>query len=120
MKQEGYMGAWGITKEDTEILDKAFQIHPDPIDELVVKAVRGQFGEQRVLDFRIVDVTPMAGLVLFFDPRIVCQSGPANALTNTRSLKEAEEILVGLGLTPETYMPYYMAMSRHDDSIVKQ
>jgi hypothetical protein len=108
----GLLGSYALSFYDAELLKQAFNIHFDPVDILVLKAAIGEFGQFRILGFRIVEVTPLAALILFLDPHIVCQEGPASKLQGTRTLNEIEEKMEVMGYIPETKFVHYQKLYR--------
>jgi len=114
LKRGGLCGSYAISMQDVELLEEAFKIHFDPVDTLVLKAARGEFGQYRILGFRIVSVTPMAGLILFFDPHVVCERGPVSKLHGTKSIREVEEKIISMGFTPETRFMHYLKLYRDE------
>jgi len=114
-RKGGLLGSYAITTFDLELLKKAFNIHFDPVDTLVLKAAVGDFGQYRILGFRIVDVTPLAALILFLDPHIVCDDGPASKLKDTRSISEIEKKIKLMGYIPETNFVHYQKLYRNGD-----
>ncbi len=109
--ERGFIGAIGITPEDADLLGKVYSKAYDPIDALVLEAAKGNVGIHRALKFRIIKVTPLAAVILFFDPKVVMKHSPAKVLKETTSLKMAEEKLLEAGVYPETryvtHVPLY-------------
>lgn len=103
-KNGGYLGAIGITQKDVEDLEKAWRasILFDPIDICVLYAVKGAIHEQRTLRGRSVKLGPFMAVILFLDPKVVLEHGIAKKVVDTRSIREAEERLLEIGVYPET------------------
>lgn len=109
MKAGGFLGAHGFTQRDVNEMMAACALFPDPIEELAIRAAQGELGLRFVpVDSpwgRRVRVTPLAAVMLFFDPRVMVEqvSIGVSALRNTKSLTEAEKIYEDeLGQLPET------------------
>jgi hypothetical protein len=101
MRSQGFLGGYGLTQKDVKDLEKAYSKIYDPINSLIIPAVKGDHKTYRVLS-RIVKPSPLAAVILFFDPQVVLRVSPARKLSNTTSLKEAEEILLSMNLFPES------------------
>jgi hypothetical protein len=109
MKAGGYLGATGLTQEDVAQMSEACGLYPDPVEPMAPAAARGELGLHNVNTKGpwgvVIRLTPLAAVTLHFDPRVmiaeVCRG--VSALTQTRSLAEAEEIYrTQLGEIPET------------------
>lgn len=108
MKNGGFLGAHGITQKDVKDLEKAYSLVYDPIDSLVIQAAKGELKTYRVMTSRIVKLSPLAAVILFFDPKVVIEYSPAKHLLNTTSIEEIEKILIKLGITPETIYEHFV------------
>jgi len=109
MKAGGYLGATGLTQQDVAQMSEACRLYPDPVEPMAPAAARGELGLHNVNTKGpwgvVVRITPLAAVMLHFDPQVmiaeVCRG--VNALKQTRSLREAEEIYRSeLGEIPET------------------
>ena len=122
MKAGGYLGAMGLSHRDVDEMLVACARYPDPIEHYAALAARGEFGYRKVQTAtpwgHAVKITPLAAVILFFDPRIMvqeCCRGVA-ALQGTRSLAEAEEIYATvLGQIPETRLQPFIRFMRPAD-----
>jgi hypothetical protein len=55
-----------------------------------------------VLGSRIVKPNPLAAVILIFDLKVVADMGVAKKLSSTSSIREAEKILLKMGIFPES------------------
>jgi hypothetical protein len=109
MKAGGYLGAHGVTQRDVAEMERACALYPDPVEPVAAAAARGQLG-YRTVDTHgpwgtVIRVTPLAAVVLHFDPRVMIAEACrcAGALRGTTSLAEAERIFRDdFGEIPET------------------
>jgi len=109
MRAGGYLGAHGLTQGDVAAMLEACERYPDPVEPLAPLAARGELGLRRVNTHgpwgTPVNVTPLAAVMLFFDPRVMASevSPGILALKDTTSLAEAERIFQrDLGEYPES------------------
>jgi hypothetical protein len=109
MKAGGFLGALGLTHRDVDEMLAACALYPDPIEHYAALAARGEFGYKHVQTAspwgHAVKITPMAAMVLFFDPKIMVQEccRGVEVLKNTRSIAEAEDLYASvLGQIPES------------------
>jgi len=109
MKGGGFLGALGLTHRDVDEMLAACALYPDPIEHYVALAARGEFGYRHVQTASpwgsAVKITPLAAMVLIFDPRAMVREAcvGVETLKATRSLAEAEELYATvLGQIPET------------------
>jgi hypothetical protein len=87
----------------------ASERYPDPVEPMSFRAARGELGFQNVWTHgpwgTVVKVTPLASVMMFFDPHTVvatCSKG-VKAMQLSRSLAEAEGIFKDeLGGFPES------------------
>lgn len=110
MQDEAIVGSYCLTLADSLLLEQAFKLHFDPVDELVMKAAKGKFGYFRILGFRIVKVTPLAAIIFFLDPIKVFKRSPARHLVGTRDVKSMETEIAKLGFTPETFFVHHLKL----------
>lgn len=101
MSKGAYLGAHGVTQEDVADLKTAYERVEDPINSLVVPASTGDHATREVFG-RSITPTPLSASILLFDLETVVENGPASSLADTGSLREAEEVLLDAGITPET------------------
>lgn len=109
----GLLGSYALSLNDASLLEKALNIHFDPVAAMVLKAARGEFGQYRILGFRIVTVTPLASLILFFDPKIVSERGLSSELHGTRTIADVEKKILSRGILPETKYMHYVKLFRN-------
>jgi hypothetical protein len=109
MQAGGYLGAHGLTRGDVALMLEACELYPDPVEPLAPLAATGKLGLQRVNTHgpwgTPVRVSPLAAVMLFFDPQIMARevSKGILALKDCQSLKEAETIFhEQLGELPES------------------
>ena len=111
MRAGGYLGAHGLTQADVLEMKRASAVYPDPVEPMSFRAARGEFGWKNVWTHgpfgTVVKVTPLAAVMLFFDPQVVvesCSTG-VKLLRDTTSLTEVERIFKEqLGQYPESLM----------------
>jgi len=109
MRAGGYLGAHGLTQEDVRQMAAASEHYPDPVEPMSFRAARGELGFNNVWTHgpwgTVVNVTPLASVMMFFDPNTVvetCSKGVL-AMQRSRSLAEAESIFKDeLGGFPES------------------
>ena len=109
MSAGGYLGAHGITPEDLVQLDAVLKRFPDePVEIWPREAARGALGTQLSKGWWTMDVTPLAAVVLFFDPETIATVNPIpDMVAGTATATEAEDaILEGSVLIPETRLPH--------------
>lgn len=93
----------------------------DPVGNLVVKAVRGEFGLHRVLTGgpwgQVVRIGPVSVPVWALDPEVVLETVASDVrnLQTTTSLREAEEAYRSLGRLPETGIVRVVDFRRHPE-----
>ncbi len=109
MRHNGFLGAYGLEPDDVTLMLKACEAYPDPIEYLIPRAALGEFGLRRIRTASpwgtIIRVTPLAAMILFFDPAVVVEhaSKGAASLMQTSSLSEAESLYFDtLGQLPES------------------
>jgi len=109
MRAGGYIGAHGITQSDVAEMEAASRRYPDPVEPMSFRAARGELGLHNVWTHgpwgTVVKVTPLASVMMFFDPRVLVESSSngVKALLQTKSLQEVETIFKGqLGGFPES------------------
>lgn len=120
MEAGGYLGAYGLTQNDVSQMLEACKLFPDPIEPFAPHAARGDFGLKKVSVSnpwgKRVRVTPLASVIMFIDPHVLADSVAVGikALTNTRSIKEAENVFKDkIGHYPETWMKTIVDYERH-------
>ncbi|MBC2607486.1 DUF1152 domain-containing protein [Pelagicoccus albus] len=98
MKAGGYLGAHGITQSDVLAMKEACSIYEDPVEPISWRAACGELGWTNVWTHgpwgTAVKVTPLASVMMFFDPQTVATSNSKGilALQRSTSLEEAETI----------------------------
>lgn len=109
MKAGGYLGAHGLTQSDVATMVRASEIYPDPVEPMSFKAAQGELGLHNVWTHgpwgTVVRVTPLAAVMMFFDPRTMAEVNSKGilALQPSTSLGEAETIFKEkLGQFPES------------------
>lgn len=121
MRAGGFLGAHGLTQEDVLQMEAASEAYPDPVEPMSYRAARGEIGFKNVWTHgpygTVVKVTPLAAVMLLFDPTSVvesCSKG-VKALLNTNSLEEVERIFKeDLGQFPESRMHPVIDFFRKD------
>lgn len=103
--KKGLLGARGLTPTDIQDAEKFFSIWPNPVEEWPLKAAKGELGWKNMNTLWSILVTPLTAIMLFFVPHVLVENNPvAKAVRNSRTLKEAEDATIRLGLMPETRM----------------
>lgn len=108
MQMGGYLGAYGITPQDVADLRCILEVFPEEeVEQWPLEAALGNLGIRYCKGWWAIEVTPLAAIILFFDPVAISRLNPLpSALAETTSLQEAEEILIRrFGLIPETRLP---------------
>ncbi len=111
MKAGGYVGAHGITQGDVAAMEKACQLYGDPVEPISWRAAKGEQGWVNVWTHgpwgTAIKITPLAAVMLFFDPRTIAESNSRGilAIQKSTSLEEAEQIFrKELGQYPESLL----------------
>lgn len=108
MAAGGYLGAHGLTPADVAQLSEVLADFPDEeVENWPRDAARGRLGQHFSKTWWSMEVTPLAAVTLFFDPRAVASVNPIPPLlTGTETLREAEEVILSQTcLIPETRVP---------------
>jgi len=120
MKAGGYLGAHGLTQQDTEQMLEACHMFPDPIEPFAPLAAKGEFGLRKIEVVnpwgRRIRVTPLASIIMFFDPHTLVEtvSTGVKHLNETISFSEAESVFKEvIGHYPETWMKTVVDYVRH-------
>ncbi|MEM2990814.1 MAG: DUF1152 domain-containing protein, partial [Halobacteria archaeon] len=89
--------------------EKFFDMFPNPVEEWPLKAVKGEIGWKKMNELWSIKVSPLTSIMLFFDPKTLLEHNPlAKKISHSKSLKEAENITLELGLIPETRMVKFL------------
>lgn len=111
MKAGGYLGAHGLTQGDVAAMEKACDLYGDPVEPISWRAAKGEQGWVNVWTHgpwgTAIKITPLAAVMLFFDPKTIAESNSHGILTmqKSKSLKEAEAIFrEELGQYPESLL----------------
>jgi hypothetical protein len=108
MQAGGFLGAHGLTPQDVADLSLILDQFPNEmVEQWPRDAARGKLGTHYCKGWWPIEVTPLAAVTLFFDPKAVMAINPLAAiLESSNSLYEAEErILNGFNIWPETRLP---------------
>ncbi len=108
MQKGGFLGAHGLTQEDLALIERVLQYVPyEEVEKWPYEAARGNLGIHYCKRFWSVEITPAAAVTFFFDADTMREVNPlADALRNTETLLEAEEILMrDWNLFSETRLP---------------
>ncbi|MEM3060797.1 MAG: DUF1152 domain-containing protein [Candidatus Bathyarchaeia archaeon] len=109
MEKGGFLGARGLTPIDIDCMEKFFDMFPNPVEEWPLKAVKGEIGWKKMNELWSIKVSPLTSIMLFFDPKTLLEHNPlAKKISHSKSLKEAENITLELGLIPETRMVKFL------------
>lgn len=111
MKAGGFLGAYGLTQQDVADMERACEAFPDPVEKWPCVAAKGDFGKKnmKLMDVWGVNVKlmPITAVTMFFDPHVLVNEVAkyCKELTETKSIKDAEEILIKHNVVPETRLP---------------
>lgn len=108
MEQGGYLGAYGLTQRDVADLGRVLSHFPgEEVEVWPYRAALGNLGTHYCKRLWAIDVQPLAAVTLFFDPNVIVQhiNPLPGALSTTRSLLEAEDVIMQFDLFPETRVP---------------
>jgi hypothetical protein len=100
----GLLGAWGLTPEALEPLERAVREVPTEASAQALACARGASGTATIRGGRReVPLSPLGSLVFFFDPAaaIVSASRTARAVLDARDLEDADARLRELGIPTE-------------------
>jgi len=103
-KARGLLGAWSLTPRIAAELEEAVKTVPTEASAIPLECFRGGWGERRIrTDQRSVRLTPLAALIFFMTPSSVYAtlSRPAQAVSRSSSLDEANEALHAIGIKTE-------------------
>jgi hypothetical protein len=98
MEAGGFLGAHGITQGDVQAMEAACALYGDPVEPISWRAAKGEHGWHNVWTHgpwgTAVKVTPLAAVMLFFDPKILAESNSRGilAIQKSTSLADAEAI----------------------------
>lgn len=108
MKKGGFLGAHGLTQEDLALIEQVLQYIPyEEVEKWPYEAAKGNLGIHYCKRLWSVEITPAAAVTFFFDADTMREVNPlVNALKDTKTLQEAEEILMrDWNLFAETRLP---------------
>ena len=100
----GYLGAWGPGAAELERLEAAVAQIPTEASAMALRCARGARGPVPIRGGRrTVQLTTAGGLVFFFDPlkALASTARCAQLVAQSRSLDEANEILLAAGIATE-------------------
>ena len=100
----GQLGVWGPGAGELARLQAAVTEIPTEASAMALRCARGETGATTIRGGRrTVQLTPVGGLVFFFDPLVTLRSAArcAALVEHAGSLAEASEILVGRGIASE-------------------
>src|SRR3954454_22580642 len=101
---EALLGAWGLTPQACELVEKAAELVPTEASMMAVRCARGERGETPIRGGRrTVELTPLGALTFFFDPAAAAKAAVplATAVSPASSLEEAREALNSIGVKTE-------------------
>lgn len=108
MEKGGFLGAHGLTQEDLALIEQVLRYIPyEEVEKWPYEAAKGNLGIHYCKRLWSVDITPAAAVTFFFDADTMREVNPlVNALKGTKTLQEAEEILMkDWNLFAETRLP---------------
>jgi len=101
---DGFLGVRGLTPEDVKVMEEIIPKTKTEASALAAKAARGVQGEVTIRGgSRKVQLTPMAAMTFYLDPRVIFEkiSSVAKDLVPTRTLDEAQAVLERNGVPSE-------------------
>ena len=113
MQKGGYLGAHGLTPQDVEDLSRVLEYFPgEEVEQWPRDAALGKLGMQYCKGLWPIYVTPLAAIILFFNPAMIMEVNPLPlALAATQTLYEAEDtIMANFNIWPETRYPIRVKM----------
>jgi hypothetical protein len=111
------LGAWGLTPEACELVERAAEVVPTEASLQAVRCARGARGQAPIRGGRrSVQLTALGGLTFFFDPRTAAGSALplAVAVMPAGSLDEANDALAALGVRSELELERERAAGAHE------
>lgn len=100
----GYLGTWGPGPAELDRLDAAAAQIPTEASAMALRCGRGAGGATPIRDGRrTVQLTPVGGLIFFFDPLVALRSAArcAQLVREAASLRDANAILLAHGIATE-------------------
>jgi hypothetical protein len=100
----GLLGGWALTAKVVSELENVIREVQTEASAIPVECARGAWGEKRIRqDQRRVKLTPLTTLTFFLSPTTIFHalSQPAQAVSETSSLEEANQALHAIGLKTE-------------------
>lgn len=107
----GFLGAFGLTPQDAMDLNRIWARQPrEDLWALLDKALRGNFDTHSCKLIWNVDVGILVAIDLVFDPCVIVEKlNPLPGhLEGTKTLEEAEQAMLDMGLVSETHPPYFI------------
>ena len=98
MEAGGFLGAHGLTQGDVAAMEAACELYGDPVEPISWRAAKGEHGWKNVWTHgpwgTAIKVTPLAAVMLFFDPKTLAEVNSTGilAIQRSTSLIEAEAI----------------------------
>jgi len=115
IRKKGFLGAYGITQQDIAVLERVFEMLPrETVEKWPMLAAKGELGIRSCKRFWNIRVTPLTAVILFFDPLVIVEhiNPLPKMIMNTKSLKEAEDILISHNVISETRLPQFLPLER--------
>jgi hypothetical protein len=112
MSKGGFLGAHGLTQADAAELERVLDDFPQSdIERRPYHAARGELGVSPIKRFFSAEVLPLAAIYLLFALEVLVEDvNPLpRAIAATKTLAEAEQVVLDAGLFPETRMPGMIA-----------
>lgn len=103
-KAGGLLGAWALTAKVVSELEEVIKQVQTEASAVPVECARGAWGEKKIrLDQRSARLTPLTTLTFFLSPTVIFHalSRPAQAVSESSSLEEANQALHAIGLKTE-------------------
>jgi hypothetical protein len=103
-REDALLGAWGLNPASCELVEAAAEVVPTEASLQAVRCARGESGSTTIRGGRrSVELTPVGGVIFFFDPVIAVErTAPlARAVRETAGIEEARAALAALGVLTE-------------------
>jgi hypothetical protein len=98
LAESDVLGAWGITPEEADVLERAVAEVPTEASAMAVRCARGGFGDHPIREGRrTVPLSPLGAVTFFFRP----DAPLARVVADAADLEEADQRLAAMGLRTE-------------------
>jgi hypothetical protein len=98
LSESRVLGAWGITPDEADVLERAVAEVPTEASAMAVKCARGFYGQHEIREGRrTVPLSPVGAVTFFFEP----DAPLARVVADAADLDEADRRLADMGLRTE-------------------